>query len=90
MLKYYASNTRLLNYRVPDDLDERLEGAIKDARGDVRDLLEKLLEDHGEEIKEVAEALKPCPHCSTQHFIEYVLVHVLNRALAEGLQEAEI
>jgi DNA repair exonuclease SbcCD ATPase subunit len=87
MLKYYASNTKILNYKIPEDFDDRLKTSIEKAREEVKHLLAKLLQEHGEEIKAVAEDLKPCPYCSTQHFIEYVLIQILNRALVEALQE---
>jgi DNA-binding transcriptional ArsR family regulator len=86
MLKYYASNTQLLNYSTPKGFDDRLRGAIVELSIEIQEALKKLDEKHGAEIRRMAEDLKPCPYCSTQHFVEYVLVQLFNRSLTEALR----
>jgi DNA-binding transcriptional ArsR family regulator len=89
MLKYYASNVRLIEHSAPENFEEVLEDAVKEAAGEVLRLFEEIFKKHKTEIEETAESLKPCPYCSEEHFIEYVLLEVLNRAAAEATQRKE-
>lgn len=89
VLKYYAANVRLVEHRAPEDFDEKLEDAIKDASLDVKKFAEKLVKNYRREISSVAKSLKPCPHCSQEHFTEYVILEVLNRAIARASQEED-
>ena len=47
------------------------------------DLIETLAEQHGDEIESVATDMKPCEYCDTQHYEEFVVQELLNRALVD-------
>ncbi|MEE8403582.1 MAG: winged helix-turn-helix domain-containing protein [Candidatus Hydrothermarchaeaceae archaeon] len=89
VLKYYASNVRLMEHRAPEDFSERLKDAIKETSEGVLKLAEKLMKNHGSDVRDVARPLKPCPHCSQEHFTEYVILEVINRAIAAASQRKE-
>lgn len=45
--------------------------------------VETLYAEHGDEFEAVAHQMKPCEHCETQHYEEFVLRELLNRALID-------
>jgi hypothetical protein len=56
-------------------------------------LVETLYAEHGEKIETVACEMKPCEYCETQHYEEFVLRELLDRALIDlsetgGLEDA--
>jgi DNA-binding transcriptional ArsR family regulator len=85
VVKYYAATARLLDYEEPDDFDERMAEALDETAGELADLVDRLREDHGDEIEAMAAELTPCSYCDRQHFEEYVLVRLLQRATADVL-----
>ncbi len=89
VLKYYASKVKVVHSHAPEHFEEELGEAVKEASDAVLRLFGEILERHGEEIVTMAKSLKPCPHCSDEHFIEYVLIEVLNRAMAEATSKEE-
>ncbi|WP_436344856.1 ArsR/SmtB family transcription factor [Natronorubrum sp. FCH18a] len=78
--KYYRSNTRLYSYDLPDDGEETLAEARETATDAVADLVETLSAEHGDEIEAVARELKPCEYCETQHYEEFIVRDLLERA----------
>jgi DNA-binding transcriptional ArsR family regulator len=84
--KYYKSNTRVFSYNLPEDADEELAGAFAQFRGELESAIEGVLAEHGDEIEAVGTEMKPCEYCSTQHYEEYILCELMNRALT-GLSE---
>jgi DNA-binding transcriptional ArsR family regulator len=84
--KYYKSNTRVFSYNLPEDADEELAGAFAQFRGELESAIAGVLAEHGDEIEAVATEMKPCEYCSTQHYEEYILRELMNRALT-GLSE---
>jgi len=90
VLKYYGSNLRVMHHNPPENFEEELGVAIEEAGKETEGLLRKIMERHGEKVKEVAMSLKPCPHCSDEHFMEYVLAQILNRGTAEAMQGEEL
>ncbi len=82
-LKYYKSNTRVFAYDLPEGSDEELTGAQETAREGVVSLVEQLYREHGEAIEGVAREMKPCEYCETQHYEEFIVRELLNRALTE-------
>jgi len=81
--KYYKSNTRVFSYDLPWDSDQTLSAAQDHTTEELRTLLTSLYEAHGDDIIEaVAEELKPCEYCATQHYEEFLLRELLNRAPA--------
>ena len=81
--KYYKSNTRVFSYDLPEDSEETLAEAQATATDELSDLVEALYADHGDEIEAVAREMKPCEYCETQHYEEFILRELLNRALLE-------
>ena len=81
--KYYKSNTRVFSYDLPEEADEALEGAQATATEELESLVETLYAEHGDEIEAVAREMKPCEYCETQHYEEFILRELLNRALLE-------
>ena len=81
--KYYKSNTRVFSYDIPEDSDEALSAAQDHTTEELRPLLESLYEAHGDEIEAVAEEMKPCEYCVTQHYEEFIVRELLNRALLD-------
>ena len=86
--KYYRSNTRVFSYDLPADADETLATAQATATEELESLVETLYAEHGDEIEAVAREMKPCEYCETQHYEEFILRELLDRALL-GLSEDE-
>ena len=89
MLKYYASRVRLMEHSAPKDFDDRLGNAMEEASAEVLKLIKKLLKKHKHEVTHIAKSLKPCPYCTQEHFVEYVLIEVINRAMARVVRRKE-
>lgn len=87
--KYYKSNTRVFSYDLPDDADEHLDDAMAGTRDGLADLLEDLSETHGDEIERVAREMKPCEYCATQHYEEFIVRELVNRALTDLSEDGE-
>lgn len=85
--KYYKSNTRVFSYDLPDDAEDRLDGASAQLRDDLQTVIADLLAAHGDEIEAVAKEMKPCEYCKTQHYEEFIIRELLNRTLTD-LSEA--
>ena len=82
-LKYYKSNTRVFSYDLPENSEETLAGAQTTATEELESLVETLYAEHGDEIEAVAREMKPCKYCETQHYEEFIVRKLLNRALLE-------
>jgi len=81
--KHYRSNTRVFSYDLPEGADESLAGAQETAAEELASLVETLYAEHGDEMEAVAREMKPCEYCETQHYEEFVLRELLNRALID-------
>lgn len=81
--KHYKSNTRIFSYDLPGDSTKRLADAQETATTELASLVESLYADHGNDIEAVAREMKPCEYCETQHYEEFILRELLNRALLE-------
>ncbi|MDS0280187.1 winged helix-turn-helix domain-containing protein [Halomicroarcula sp. S1AR25-4] len=81
--KYYKSNTRIFSYELPEDAEQTLAGAQDTATAELAGLVERLYGEHGDDIEAVAREMKPCEYCATQHYEEFVLRELLNRALID-------
>lgn len=88
--KFYRSNTRVFSYDLPDDSGTVLADAAETTRDELHGFIERLFSDHGDEIEAVAEEMKPCEYCATQHYEEYLLRELLNRALTDLSEEGEL
>ncbi|MBX0325165.1 winged helix-turn-helix domain-containing protein [Halomicroarcula sp. F13] len=81
--KYYKSNTRVFSYDLPESSGELLASAQETTTEELAGLIETLAEEHSDEIEAVAREMKPCEYCETQHYEEFVVRELLNRALIE-------
>jgi len=88
--KYYKSNTRVFSYELPQGADETLDNVFADTRTELADLIAQLVADHGEEIEAVAREMKPCEYCETQHYEEFIVRELMNRALTEMGEDGEL
>ena len=68
---------------LPEDAEQTLAGAQETATAELAGLVETLYGEHGDEIEAVARDMKPCEYCATQHYEEFVLRELLNRALID-------
>lgn len=87
VLKYYAANTKVLHYDAPPNFLDRFAPAINVAEKEARRLVQRILESQGDELRKTAEALKACPHCTTDHFLEYLVLRILDAGMARTLPE---
>ncbi|PSQ19211.1 transcriptional regulator [Halobacteriales archaeon QS_8_69_26] len=81
--KYYASNTRVFSYDLPEGSEERLAEARATVTGELGELVATLYDDHGDAIEAVAREMRPCEYCETQHYEEFVVRELLDDALVE-------
>lgn len=88
--KYYESNTRVFAYDLPDDAGDELAGAQAAAREDVESLVERLYDEHGDAIQAVAREMRPCEYCETQHYEEFIVRKLVDRAVTELAESGEL
>jgi DNA-binding transcriptional ArsR family regulator len=88
--KYYKSNTRVFSYDLPERSADRLASAQETTNEELAALIETLAEMHGDEIEAVATEMKPCEYCETQHYEEFVIRELLNRALIDLGETGEL
>lgn len=81
--KYYKSNTRVFSYELPPDSEQTLGAAQEHTIEALSGLLESLYDAHGDAIAAVARGMKPCEYCATQHYEEFILRELIDRALVE-------
>lgn len=81
--KYYRSNTRVFSYDLPEDADRTLGAARDTLRTELLDVLDRLVETHGDDIEAVAREMKPCEYCTTQHYEEFVLRELVDRSMTD-------
>jgi len=88
--KYYRSNTRVFSYEVPDGAEAELAGAFARIREEVEDVVATALDEHEDEIESVAREMKPCEYCETQHYEEFILRELVNRALTDLSEDGDL
>jgi DNA-binding transcriptional ArsR family regulator len=89
VLKYYASNAKILNFDAPKDFETKFKPAIEEMSNRVIRLIASLAKKYNRELKDMAEALKPCPYCNTQHFVEFLLLEILQSGTVEAVKKKE-
>jgi len=85
--KYYQSNTRVFAYSLPADSNETLADAREQTSEELSELIETLYAQHGDAIESIAREMTPCEYCETQHYEEFIVRELLDRALID-LSEA--
>ncbi|EMA45993.1 winged helix-turn-helix domain-containing protein [Halococcus saccharolyticus] len=88
--KFYKSNTRVFSYELPESAETTLNDAGGTARKGMTELIEQLYADHGEEIEAAASEMKPCEYCETQHYEEFIVRELVNRALTELSEDGDL
>lgn len=86
VVKYYAATARLLDFETPEGFEDDLAEPIATLARELGETLDEVRQAHGEALREAAESLKPCPYCDTGHFEDYVLVRIVQAALARELE----
>lgn len=88
--KYYKSNTRVFSYDLPDHTNDDLAHALAYTREELHNLLDQLVEHHGDELATVVEEMKPCEYCGTQYYEQYLLRELINRALTDLTETGDL
>jgi DNA-binding transcriptional ArsR family regulator len=88
--KFYKSNTRVFSYELPESAETTLDDAGGTAREGMTKLIDQLYADHGEEIEAAASEMKPCEYCETQHYEEFIVRELVNRALTELGEDGDL
>lgn len=88
--KYYKSNTRVFSYDLPDGADDALADAVSATQAELVGMIGRLVEDHGDDIEAIAREMKPCEYCATQHYEEFVVRELLDRALTDLGESGEL
>ncbi|MFB6113031.1 MAG: ArsR/SmtB family transcription factor [Halodesulfurarchaeum sp.] len=85
--KYYAANTTVLSYSLPDSADATVQEMIERIRPHVDAALDTLHSEFDDDIAQITGQMQPCEHCRTQKYETYVLLTVLRRAFVKAHQE---
>jgi len=88
--KHYESNTRVFSYELPDDADAELATAMETTSDGLEPLVAQVFEEHGADIEAVATEMKPCEYCDTQHYEEFILRELLDRALIHLIETGSL
>lgn len=91
-LKYYQSNTRVFSheYELPDSTEASFTEMSTTARTELSSVIETLYTEHGDDIKAIADEIKPCEYCSRRHHEEYILHDLLNQTLTDLIEGGEL
>jgi len=84
-LRYHARDHYYAYTGAAKEIDEKIDRIAEDIARDLEDVMSKLLERYGPEIKEIALSLKPCEFCITKHFIEHVIYEIVRKATGKAL-----
>lgn len=86
--KFYKSNTRVFSYDLSEDAEDILSDAELTTRDAMTSLIEQLYREHGDDIETAANEMKPCDYCETQHYEEFILRELVNRALTSVSEDS--
>jgi DNA-binding transcriptional ArsR family regulator len=89
-LKYYRSNTRVFSHELPDNAEEPFEKMSNTTRSELTSLVNTLYAEHGDEIKALADEIKPCEYCSRKHHEEYIIHELLDQTLTDIIENDEL
>lgn len=88
--KYYKSNTRIFSYELPDGAKPTLTDASALVQSELAMLIERLMEKHSDDIETVAKEMKPCEYCNTQHYEEFLVRELINRAFIDLAEDGDL
>jgi DNA-binding transcriptional ArsR family regulator len=86
VLKYYASTVKFLGFENSFD-SNKYSRAINDTSSKLLKIAGSIVYKYGTSIRST-DGLS-CPYCNVQHGKEYVVIEILNRAIAEIVQKKE-
>lgn len=86
VLKYYASTIKFLGFENSFD-SNKYARAINETSSKLLKIADSIVGKYGTAIRSTGG--HSCPYCNIQHGKEYVVVEILNRALAEIVQKKE-
>jgi len=86
VLKYYASTIKFLGFENSFD-SSKYTRAINETALKLLKIADSIADKYGTAIKSADG--HSCPYCSIQHGKEYVVIEIMNRALAEIVQKKE-
>lgn len=86
VLKYYASTVRFFGFENSFD-PNKYSRAINEMSAKLLKMASSIVHKYGGSIRNT-DGL-PCPYCNLQHGKEYVVIEILNRAVAEMIQKKE-
>jgi len=86
VLKYYASTIKFLGFENSFD-SNKYARAINETSSKLLKIADSIVGKYGASIRDTNG--HSCPHCNIQHGKEYVVIEILNRALAEIVQKKE-
>jgi DNA-binding transcriptional ArsR family regulator len=85
--KYYAANTTVLSYSLPESAEPAMEEMIDAVQPQVETVLATLTDEYDDVIDDITAEMQPCEHCRTQKYETYVLLTVLRRAFVRAHQD---
>ncbi len=88
VLKSYAATAWPVYLEYPEDLDPDLEALVGKIRPTVQGALTSLTKGDANRLRRIAERIRPCEHCPTDHYVESVLLEVLHRTCRDILRGA--
>jgi DNA-binding transcriptional ArsR family regulator len=88
--KFYQSNTRVFSYDLPETAEETLSKAELSFREELAAVIADVYSEHEDEITAAATEMRPCDYCETQHYEEFILRELMNRALTDLSEEDEL
>jgi len=86
VLKHYGSTVRFLGFENSFD-SNRYARAIVDTSSKLLKIVSSIVDRHGASIRNTDGP--SCPYCNIQHSKEYVVIEILNQAIAEMVQKNE-
>ncbi|MFQ5940940.1 MAG: winged-helix domain-containing protein [Nitrososphaerales archaeon] len=86
MLKYYASTVKFLGFENSFD-STKYNKAVKETTVKLLKIANSLFLRYGRTIRDTNSLT--CPYCNIEHGMEYTVMEIMNRALAEMVQKKE-
>jgi DNA-binding transcriptional ArsR family regulator len=87
--KFYRSNTRVFSYDFPESAEATLSDAELSFQEALASVIADVYSEYGDEIAAAATEMKPCEYCETQHYEEFILRELMNRALTDLSEDDE-
>ncbi len=86
VLKSYAASARPVYLEYPPDLDAELEAFVKKLRPTFQTAVASFAKGDAARLRRIAERIRPCERCATDHIVESVILEVLHRTCRDVLR----